>query len=71
MSGQVSRGSAGEYQADERARAGIPMADAEVAMIPQTTVALTSEEDLKKFQKTMDLLDEDDDVQQVYTNIDE
>ncbi|MCR5539022.1 MAG: YebC/PmpR family DNA-binding transcriptional regulator [Lachnospiraceae bacterium] len=51
--------------------AGIPMADAEVAMIPQTTVALTSEEDLKKFQKTMDLLDEDDDVQQVYTNIDE
>ena len=31
-------------------------------------VELTSEEDIKSIQKTLDLLDEDDDVQEVYTN---
>ena len=48
--------------------AGIVMADAEVTMIPQTYVELTSEEDIKNIQKTLDLLDEDDDVQDVYHN---
>ena len=51
--------------------AGIVMADAEVTMIPQTYVELTSEEDIKSIQKTLDLLDEDDDVQDVYHNWDE
>ena len=51
--------------------AGIVMADAEVTMIPQTYVELTSEEDIKNIQKTLDLLDEDDDVQDVYHNWDE
>ena len=50
---------------------GIVMADAEVTMIPQTYVELTSEEDIKNIQKTLDLLDEDDDVQDVYHNWDE
>lgn len=48
--------------------AGIPMAEAEVTMIPQTYVDLTSEEDIKNIQKTLDLLEEDDDVQDVYHN---
>ena len=48
--------------------AGIVMADAEVTMIPQTYVELTSEEDIKNIQKTLDLLDEDDDVTDVWTN---
>lgn len=51
--------------------AGIPMANAEVTMIPQNYVELTDEEAVKKLQKTLDLLDEDDDVQQVYHNWDE
>lgn len=50
---------------------GISMADAEVMMIPQTYVELTSEDDIKNIQKTLDLLDEDDDVQDVYHNWDE
>ena len=50
---------------------GISMAQAEVTMIPQTYVTLTEEEDLKNFQKTMDLLDEDDDVREVYHNVEE
>ena len=49
----------------------IPMADASVTMIPGTMVELTSEEDIKSIQKTLDLLDEDDDVQNVYHNWDE
>ena len=48
--------------------AGIAMADAEVTMIPQTYVELTNEEDIKNIQKTLDLLEEDDDVQDVYHN---
>ena len=35
--------------------AGIVMAGAEVTMIPQTYVDLTSEEDIKNIQKTLDL----------------
>ena len=51
--------------------AKIPMANAEVTMIPQTWVETISDEDRKWFQKTLDLLDEDDDVQNVYHNLDE
>lgn len=51
--------------------AGIPMAQAEVTMIPQNYVELKSDEDIKKINKTLDLLDEDDDVQAVYHNWDE
>jgi len=50
---------------------GIPMAGAEVTMIPQTWVTLDDETDQKNIQKTLDLLDEDDDVQEVYHNWDE
>ena len=51
--------------------AGVPMASAEVTMIPQTYVTLTSDEDIKSIQKTLDLLDDDDDVQEVYHNWEE
>lgn len=51
--------------------AGVPMASAEVTMIPQTYVTLTSDEDIKNIQKTLDLLDDDDDVQEVYHNWEE
>ena len=44
------------------------MANAEVTMIPQTYVDLTDEEDIRKMNRILDLLDEDDDVQEVYHN---
>ena len=50
---------------------GIPMASAEVTMIPQNYVILTDENDIKYLNKTLDLLDDDDDVQAVYHNWDE
>jgi len=49
----------------------VPMVEADVTMIPQTWVELTSEEDIKKMNRILDLLDEDDDVQAVYHNWDE
>lgn len=51
--------------------AGIAMASAEVTMLPQNYVELTDEAAIKSLQKTLDLLDEDDDVQAVYHNWDE
>ena len=50
---------------------GIPMASAEVTMIPQNYVTLKDENDIKFLNKTLDLLDDDDDVQAVYHNWDE
>ena len=40
----------------------------EEAGIPMVSADLTKEEDIKNIQKTLDLLDEDDDVQDVYHN---
>ncbi|MCI7814308.1 MAG: YebC/PmpR family DNA-binding transcriptional regulator [Lachnospiraceae bacterium] len=50
---------------------GVVMASAEVTMIPQNYVELTDENAVKCLQRTLDLLDEDDDVQAVYHNWDE
>ena len=47
------------------------MVEAQVAMVPQTYVELTDENDVKNLQRTLDLLDEDDDVTDVLTNWDE
>ena len=53
---------------DELDKQGIKTVSAEVTKIPQTTVSLTSEEDIKNMEKILDMLDEDDDVQNVYHN---
>ena len=50
---------------------GVPMASAEVTMIPDNYVTLTDPEDIKNLNRTLDLLDEDDDVQAVYHNWEE
>lgn len=52
-------------------REGIAMAEAEVTMIPQTYTALSDENDVKFLNRTLDLLDDDDDVQAVYHNWEE
>lgn len=49
----------------------IPMASAEVTMLPQTWVSLSGEQDLKNINRILDLLEADDDVQQVYHNWEE
>ena len=52
-------------------KAGIPMAQADVTMIPQTWVELKDDQDVKSMNRILDLLDEDDDVQEVWHNWDE
>ncbi len=49
----------------------IPMVSAEVSMIPQTYVTLADETDLTNISRILDLLDDDDDVQEVYHNWEE
>ena len=51
--------------------AGVKTVSAEITRIPQTTVQLTDPEDIKNINKTLDMLDEDDDVQNVYHNWEE
>jgi len=46
----------------------VPIVEAQVAMIPQTYVDLIDEQARKDLQRTLDLLDEDDDVTDVWTN---
>ena len=52
-------------------KAGVPMASAEVTMIPQNYVDLTSDNDVKLMNRILDMLDDDDDVQEVYHNWEE
>jgi YebC/PmpR family DNA-binding regulatory protein len=49
----------------------IAMVSAEVTMIPQTYVTLTDEADITNINRILDLLDDEDDVQEVYHNWDE
>ena len=51
--------------------AGLPILSAEVAMIPQNTVSVIDETAVKNLRRTLDLLDDDDDVQHYYTNWEE
>ena len=48
--------------------AGISMLDAEIRMIPQNYVDLTSADDINNLSRILDMLDEDDDVQEVFHN---
>ena len=50
---------------------GIEMAEADITQIPQNYVEVTDEENIKCLQRILDLLEEDDDVQDVYHNWDE
>ncbi len=49
---------------------GYTFAQAEVNYIPQTTTELTNPEDIAKMEKLIDMLEENDDVQNVYHNWD-
>ena len=49
---------------------GLTFISAEVDKIPQNTVAVTDEDTILKIQKLLDMLEENDDVQNVYHNAD-
>ena len=57
--------------ADALSENKIAVVSSEVTMLPQTYVDVTDEETVKQIRRILDLLDEDDDVQNVYHNWDE
>ena len=50
---------------------GYAFLSAKVEMVPQNYVKLEKEEDIKHMEKLIDLMEDDDDVQNVYTNWDQ
>ena len=54
--------------ADALSENKIAVVSSEVTMLPQKYVDVTDEETVKQIRRILDLLDEDDDVQDVYTN---
>ena len=50
--------------------AGIPVESAESTLVSSTTVPLDSPEDAKKVLRVIDALEDNDDVQDVYSNFD-
>ncbi len=53
---------------EELEKQGLTFLSAEVDMIPQNTVAVPDEDTLKAIQKMLEMLEENDDVQNVYHN---
>jgi len=56
---------------EELENRGYSFLTAEIQMIPQTNVELTDEEHIKNMNKLIDMLDDNDDVQNVYHNWEE
>ena len=52
-------------------KAGINMLEADITMIPENYVSVTDEDAVYGLRKTLDLLDEDEDVKAYYTNWEE
>lgn len=62
-----------DFQAvvDGLEKAGMKFLSAEVEMVPQAYIKLTSEDDLKNMQKMLEMFDENEDVQNVWHNWEE
>jgi len=56
---------------DALIQGGYEFFSADVVYIPQTSVALTSDDDIKKMKRMIDMLEDFDDVQEVHHNWDE
>lgn len=59
------------YEGLSSANSDLNFVTAEVQMVPQTTVELTDEDDIKNINKLLEMLEDNDDVQNVYHNWDE
>ena len=53
---------------DELQAKGYEFISADIKLIPQTTAELTDEEQLKFMNRLVDMLEDDDDVQNIYHN---
>ncbi|MBR2471053.1 MAG: YebC/PmpR family DNA-binding transcriptional regulator, partial [Clostridia bacterium] len=51
--------------------AGYTFESAEISMIPQNYTKLTEADDIKNMNKLLEMLEDNDDVQNVWTNLEE
>ena len=56
------------FQIENLKEKGYEFISAQVKLIPQTTTVLSDESQVKSMEKLIDLLEDDDDVQNVYHN---
>ncbi len=49
---------------------GVEFTSADLTLVPENTIAIESEEDARKILRLIELLEEDDDVNEVYSNFD-
>ena len=66
LSGQIQR-----YEDAHEPSGGLPILEASVQMVPSTWVELTNEDDIKNMRKMLEIMDENDDIQNVWHNWDE
>ena len=56
---------------DELSKQGLTFLEAQIEMVPQTYVKLTNEDDIKNMTKMLELMEENDDIQNVWHNWDQ
>jgi YebC/PmpR family DNA-binding regulatory protein len=56
---------------DALAEKGYKFVSAQIEMVPQNYIKLTDPDDIKKFEKMLDVMEDDDDVQNVWHNWDD
>lgn len=56
---------------DELSQKGFDFLEAEVSLVPQNYITLENEDDIKKMEKLIEMLEENDDVQNIYHSWDE
>ena len=61
----------GAAVADALTKKGYTLLSAQEEMVPQNYIKLTDEENIKKFEKMLELMDDNDDIQNVWHNRDE
>ena len=55
---------------DALEKQGLKVTSADLTLVPQNTIPITDENDVKKVLRLMDAIDDHDDVQNVYSNFD-
>ena len=67
---EITTDSADFHAVRDALEAKYEISSAEITMVPQTMVALTDEDHIKKMQRMIDTLEDSDDVQDIYHNWD-
>mgnify|MGYP001752251579 CR=1 FL=1 len=64
----MSRGLGDVYKRQALEEKGYSFESAEIEMVPQNYIVMTSEDDVRSMTKLLDMLDDNEDVQNVWHN---